>query len=147
MKWIWILVKAVKFFFIHKKKKSGFTLLFWCIESRLKNTVKTYLSIRQPSKCSVMSHKLVILRLLTGQCKTLKHSGLMRALTRQQHRILLQRLPDLIWLTSQRTFINLQVVTLDQYAISRKQVSCRCGCQSFRSGFTQTCSESLNSKH
>lgn len=47
-----------------------------------------------------------------------------QALTRQQHGVLLQRLADLIWLSSQRAFINLQVVSLDQNPISRKQVSC-----------------------
>lgn len=46
-------------------------------------------------------------------------------LTRQQHGVFLQRLPNLIRLPGQGTFIDFQVVSLDQDPISRKQVSCR----------------------
>lgn len=48
-----------------------------------------------------------------------------QVLTGQQHGVLLQRLADLIRLPGQRTLIYLQVIALDQNAVSRKQVSCR----------------------
>lgn len=44
-------------------------------------------------------------------------------LTRKEHGVLLQRFADLIRLPSQRAFINLQVITLDQDTISWKKVT------------------------
>ena len=49
----------------------------------------------------------------------------LQALTRQQHGVLVQRLPDMVRLSGQRALIDLQVVSLDQNPVSRQQVSCR----------------------
>lgn len=54
-----------------------------------------------------------------GACDVSGHT-----LTRQQHGVFLHRLADLVWFSSQRALINLQVVALDQGPISRQQVSC-----------------------
>lgn len=48
-----------------------------------------------------------------------------QALTGQQHGVLFQRLADVVGFSSQRAFVDFQVVALDQDPISRQQVSCK----------------------